>query len=122
MAVVNFLKQNLPDNNFIHNKSIGTECTNNHLFPDILFKCGHYNLIVEVDEFKHRGSAYACDEKRMYDIIANTGFPCIFIRYNPDNKLSDKNVLLQLVTKYLNLDIDETIWNDVGFKVDYLFY
>jgi len=122
--VVKFLKENLPDNEFIHNKSVSTDCTNGHLFPDILFDCAYYNLIVEVDEHKHRGANYQCDEKRMYDIIAKLGMPCIFIRYNPDNKKSDKNVLLEKVNEYLDLDIDdeEKVWDDYGFKVDYLFY
>lgn len=35
-------------------------------------------LIVEVDEHKHRGVDYKCDEQRMYDIIAKLGLPCIF--------------------------------------------
>jgi hypothetical protein len=60
----------------------------------------------------------------MYDIIAKLGMPCIFIRYNPDSKKSDKNVLLEKVNEYLDLDVDdeEKVWDDFGFKVDYLFY
>jgi hypothetical protein len=130
MDVVKFLKDNLPNTDFIHNKSVGTDCTDGHLFPDILFNCNWYNLIVEVDEFKHRGSAYECDKKRMYDIIAKTGLPCIFIRYNPDNKNSDKNVLLNKINKYLNLTLTststststDTKWDIHGFKAKYLFY
>lgn len=120
LEVVKFLKDNLPDNDFIHNKSVGSNCTDKHIFPDILFDCGNYNLIVEVDEHKHRGSSYSCDEARMYDIIAKTGLPCIFIRYNPDSKNSDKNILLDKVKKYLILN--NKIWDDFGFKVEYLFY
>jgi len=122
MAVVNFLKANLPNNEFIHNKSVGSECTGGHLFPDVLFDCGFYNLIIEIDEHKHRGASYSCDEKRMYDIIAKLGVPCIFIRYNPDDKNSDKNVLLELTKKYLELTETDMVWNDLGFKCDYLFY
>ncbi len=120
LGVVKFLKNKLPDQNFIHNKSVGSECTGTHLFPDILFECGTYNLIIEIDEFKHRGASYKCDEKRMYDIIAKCGIPCIFIRYNPDSKNSDKNILLDKINYYLN--IDKQIWNTFGFKVNYLFY
>ncbi len=94
--VVNFLKENLPDYNFVHNQSVGNHCTkgekeksNGHLFPDIRIDCGHYHLIIEVDEHKHRGANYKCDEARMYDIIAKLGLPTIFIRYNPDSKKSD---------------------------------
>ncbi len=122
MDVVRFLKSNLPNNDFIHNKSIGTSCGVGHLFPDILFDLQFYNLIVEIDEHKHRGANYACDKKRMYDIIAKLGLPCIFIRYNPDSKLSDKNVLLTKVNEYLNIQPDNNIFDDFGFKADYLFY
>ena len=56
----------------------------------------------------------------MRDIIAKLGMPCIFIRYNPDNKDSDKNVLLTKIKEYL--DLEEGVWDDHGFKCDYLFY
>ena len=126
MAVVRFLKDNLPDNEFVHNQSVSNACTGTHLFPDILFDCGWYYLIIEVDEFQHRGGDYSCDKKRMHDIIAKLGLPCIFIRYNPDSKKvgnkSNKNVLLSKVKEYLDLSEDTQIWDDFGFKVDYLFY
>lgn len=120
MEIVHFLQIELPNNKFIHNKSVGSECSGTHLFPDILFKCLHYNLIVEIDEHQHKGNNYKCEEKRMYDIIAKIGQPCIFIRYNPDNKKSNKKILLEKIKEYLNLN--KVIWNDFGFKVEYLFY
>jgi len=120
MEVVRFLRNSLPDTPFIHNKSVTTAFTGSHLFPDILFDCAWYNLIVEIDENQHRGASYECDKQRMYDIIAKTGLPCVFIRYNPDNKCSDKNILLNKVNEYLNLT--EQIWDDYGFKAEYLFY
>ena len=49
-----------------------------------------FHLIIEIDEHKHRGANYECDEKRMYDIVAKLGQPYVFIRYNPDNRHSDK--------------------------------
>ena len=81
--MVKFLREKLPDIEFIHNKSVGKDCTYGHLFPDIRFDCDHYQLIVEVDENKHRGADYSCDKQRMYDIIAKLGLPCVFIRYKP---------------------------------------
>ena len=122
MAVVKFLKENLPDNEFIHNKSVGTDCTGGHYFPDILFGCYWYYLIVEIDEFKHRGSGYECDTKRMYDIIAKLGLPCMFVRCNSDSKSSDKNILLSKTHEYLNLQENEKVWDDFGIKIEYLFY
>ena len=126
MAVVKFLKDNLPNHDFIHNRSVGNECNDKktHLYPDIRFDCIFYNLIVEIDEFQHRGASYSCDEKRMMDIIAKLGQPCIFIRYNPDSKDTDKNKLLEKVNEYLNIKIKDKsyCWNDYGFKVEYMFY
>jgi len=122
MDVVRFLKANLPNNEFIHNKSVGTTCGIGHLFPDILFDLQFHYLIVEIDERQHRGADYSCDKKRMYDIMAKLGLPCTFIRYNPDNKLSDKNVLLAKVNEYLNIQPDDNIWDRYGYKADYLFY
>ena len=58
----------------------------------------------------------------MYDIISKLGQPCIFIRYNPDNKKSDIDILLKTVNKYLELSDDDIVWNDYGFLVEYLFY
>lgn len=89
---------------------------------DIKFDCNHYYLIIEVDEYKHRGANYKCDKQRMYDIIAKLGLPCIFIRYNPDDKKSDKNILLDKVKKYLDIKETEQIWDDYGYYVEYLFY
>jgi hypothetical protein len=122
MAIVKFLKDNLPNNDFIHNKSAGSDCTGTHLFPDIRFDCNFYHLIIEVDEHKHRGAGYECDKKRMHDIIAKLGLPCIFIRYNPDNKNSDKNVLLNKISQYLELEEDRILWDDHGFMAEYLYY
>lgn len=132
MKVVQYLRDNLPNENFIHNKSVGSTCTGGHLFPDILFECSCYNIIVEIDEFKHRGASYACDEQRMYDIIAKLGMPCIFIRYNPDHKDSNMEDLLEVINEYLLFQYDEEFieenaiyeygWNKYGFDCHYMFY
>jgi hypothetical protein len=130
IQVVKYLREHLPDDYFSHNESIGSICTKNdrintngHIFPDIRYDCEFYQLIIEVDEHKHTGSGYECDNRRMYDIIAKLGMPCVFIRYNPDSKKSDLKELLNLTKKYLKLKIeDPQIWNEYGFKSDYLFY
>ena len=134
--VVNNLRRDLPDIEFIHNKSVGTECTlqdrdntNGHLYPDIRFELFGFDLIVEVDEHNHRGASYSCDERRMYEIIKQLGLPCVFIRYNPDNKKSDYNVLLEMVKDYLEKDVSEINFEEdisghknYGLKVKYLYY
>ncbi|AYV81299.1 MAG: hypothetical protein Harvfovirus26_7 [Harvfovirus sp.] len=126
---LNFLEENLQkelgERKLIHNKSVGSECTDSHLFPDITIDCGHYNLIIEIDEFEHKGGNYKYEEKRMYDIVAKLGMRCIFIRYNPDDSKSDLEILLKTVREYLDLDIENNVvqWGDYkDFVVYYLFY
>jgi hypothetical protein len=105
--VVAFLKSQLPDYNFIHNKSVGSECIETRLFPDIRYECSCYFVIVEVDEFRHKGASYQCEEKRMRDIVAQLRLPCVFIRYNPDSTDSSLEVLLDQVKYYLDIDNSE---------------
>lgn len=130
MLVVKKLREDLPNSEFIHNKSVGNECTlqdrentNGHLFPDIRFESVGFDLIVEVDENKHCGAAYSCDERRMYEIVKQLGLPCVFIRYNPDAKKSDYNVLLEIIKDYLEKDKSEIDFDEhSGLKIEYLFY
>lgn len=122
LDIVRYIRENILDHDFMHNISVGSECTGGHLFPDIRFDCNTYYLIVEVDEFQHRGAGYKCDKQRMYDIIAKLGMPCIFIRYNPDNKNSSKRILLDEIKNCLDIVIDDAQWDDYGLLVKYLFY
>ena len=60
----------------------------------------------------------------MYDIIAKTGVPCYFIRYNPDSKNPNKSVFLEIINNKLNINIDAitNVFNEYGFAVEYLYY
>jgi hypothetical protein len=59
----------------------------------------------------------------MYNIIAKLGLPCVFIRYNPDSPESNKDVLVDNIQNYLDLDIEQDDpWDSFGFKVEYMFY
>lgn len=129
---VEYLRKNI-DKDFIHNESIGSDCTKNdkkntngHIYPDIRFDCIWFQLIVEIDEHQHRGAGYKCDKRRMYDIIAKLGMPCIFIRYNPDNKESNLKTLENKINKYLkyeeNVGSNDIKINKYGYKCEYLFY
>lgn len=123
MKVVSFLKDDI-EQDFIHNKSVGKVCKGTHLYPDILFECKGFDLIVEVDEHKHRGSGYDCDVKRMGEITIELGLPCVFIRYNPDSSESDIDILLFTVRQYLSLEKDDIQFIDDfrGYKAEYLYY
>ena len=78
-------------------------------------------MIVEIDEHKHRGSHYQCDEQRMRDVVAKLGQPCVFIRYNPDSLDSDRDVLLDTVEEYLDLNENSinNIFDDYGLNCIY---
>lgn len=71
-----------------------------------------------------RGANYKCDMQRMYDAVAKLGMPCVFIRYNPDNTKSSKDVLLQTIRNTVNELANNGLaaFNDYGLKVLYLFY
>ena len=57
------------------------------------------------------------------EIVKELGVPCVFIRYNPDDKKSDYNCLLEMVKDYLEKDMDEIDFDGhSGLKVEYLFY
>jgi hypothetical protein len=53
--------------------------------PDFLFDCGTHLVELEVDQFEHRNHEEGCELARQYNIVATTGLPVHFIRYNPDS-------------------------------------
>ena len=122
--VLLYLQSNLKEYDIIYNETIGTECTDKNIYPDIRIDLNWYQLILEVDEFQHRGANYKCDMQRMYDAVAKLGMPCVFIRYNPDSTKSSKDVLLQTIRNTVNELVNNglTAFNDYGLKVLYLFY
>lgn len=52
--------------------------------PDFVIDGIAHAIVVECDEYQHRGASYACEERRMWDIAQALGRPTIFVRYNPD--------------------------------------
>ena len=45
-----------------------------------------YNLIIEVDEFKHEGYDNNCEIARLNNIYEDLGMmPLVMIRFNPDS-------------------------------------
>ncbi len=126
MIVVSYLRKNI-EKSFTHNRSVGMQWTATHLFPDIMFDCKTYKLIVEVDEHQHRSRSYKNDNQRMADIVAKVFQPCVFIRYNPDGPeptgdMSKLSQLRKMVNRYL---YDPIPWDiaDVSCSIiEYMFY
>jgi len=121
----NEIKKLLEKNNytFIQDKSIALDKTVCKSYrPDFLFDCTFHYVIIEVDEFKHRGTANTCDYNRMEAIQKILGLPVTFIRYNPDSKefskLERESKLLEKLDFYLNLKIQKL--DDLN--IHYLFY
>ena len=133
--IINKIRIDYSNNSFIHDKSVGNDCTKNdkehsngHCRPDLRFDgLLAYDLIIEVDENRHKWG-YPCEIQRMFNIISNIGRPCIFIRYNPNHKESNYNKLKKTIDKYIKLsnNIENIKFNDIennmGLKTKYLFY
>lgn len=80
--IYNLLKEKFGEP-YSYDKCIDTQCGKER--PDIVFECASHFIIIEVDEFMHKKSNYACEKERIQNICFAFGMPCIFIRYNPDN-------------------------------------
>jgi hypothetical protein len=99
--------------------AINNEC--NKYRPDFLIDRNTFFLIIECDEDAHRQYDKDCEIIRMNNICYNLGLPCVFLRYNPDNKSFNKKekeqTLLERVKFYLEKEEIET-----SIEVEYLFY
>lgn len=60
--------------------------------PDFLIDCNTHFIILEVDESQHKGSKYNCENVRMQNLTYSLGLPVIFIRYNPDSYICEKEL------------------------------
>jgi hypothetical protein len=126
LKTLRFLRENFPDTEFIHNKSCGYECTDTktHRYPDIRVDRPEFSVIIEIDEFQHRGPNYICDEKRMREIVGNLGVSCYFIRYNPDSQegLETLPALVSRLATMLEISAEKVRFDDYGLCVEYMFY
>ena len=52
--------------------------------PDFRCDLFGWSLIVEVDEYQHKAYNKDAEIDRMQNITEGMGWPCLFIRYNPD--------------------------------------
>jgi len=66
----------------IHDKSVGSGQYMPR--PDFLFDALTHRVVVEVDEYQHKGYALECERIRMIKIAEVLKMPCVFVRYNPD--------------------------------------
>jgi hypothetical protein len=81
-----FLGARFPGLEYRHDKGIPDRfCKEVRSRTDFLFDCGTHLVELEVDQFEHRNYEESCELARQYNIVAATGLPVHFIRYNPDS-------------------------------------
>jgi hypothetical protein len=100
LMCVFYIRSFAPMYKFIHNKGVGKKIIEKNYRPDLRMNIGVFYLIVEIDENAHR--KYESDMQREYDIAAELQSKCVFIRYNPDHKESDLDVLIEWIKHYMN--------------------
>ncbi len=85
--VMKYLSDNLDWKIHSYDKIIDSKC--NKKRPDITFDAITHFVIVEIDENQHSSYTEECENTRMKEICQSFGTPCIFIRYNPDEYITD---------------------------------
>ena len=89
-AVVEFIKEKFKFN-WIADKIINGGCSRRR--PDLLLDLMTHVIIVEVDENQHVMYDCSCENKRIMELSQDVGHrPIVFIRFNPDEYVSDKNI------------------------------
>ena len=82
-AVVTYIRETYPNFDWIADKKIIDGCS--HRRPDLFLDMGSHIIIIEIDEYNHVFYNKSCEEKRIHQIVEDTGFRhVVFIRFNPD--------------------------------------
>jgi hypothetical protein len=91
-AVVDYIKTNFPNYNWIADKIINGGCSKRR--PDLLLDLLYQVIIIEIDENQHIDYECSCENKRIMELSRDLGHrPIIFIRFNPDDyDRGDENI------------------------------
>jgi hypothetical protein len=92
-SVVEFVKSQYPEYNWIADKRIQDGCSKRR--PDLMLDLGYHILVIEVDENQHTKYDCSCENKRLMEISQDVNHrPIIFIRFNPDGyvNIDNKNI------------------------------
>ena len=72
--------------------------------PDVYFDLPCHVVIVEIDENQHNRYDSLCECSRINEIVNSIGGrPVIVIRYNPDSKIKQTEILLEIIKSELNM-------------------
>jgi len=89
-AVVEYVLKLFPNMTWTADKRIENGCSKKR--PDLLLDLGYQIIIVEIDENQHTDYDCSCENKRLMELSQDVGHrPIIFIRFNPDDYINDKN-------------------------------
>jgi hypothetical protein len=106
--VVDRIKQEFPDFDWVHDKKINGGCSNRR--PDLLLDLLTHVIIVEIDENAHTDYDTICENKRLMELSQDLGFrPIIFIRFNPDEYCNDDGILIKSCWRINNLGIMQLV-------------
>ena len=87
-AVAEHIIAVFPNLLWILDKRIAGGCSRRR--PDILLDLDHQVVIVEIDENQHKDYDSSCETKRMMELSLDLDCkPVVFIRFNPDDYLSN---------------------------------
>ena len=97
------LKNWLDNNNFdiIYNKRCKIN-NNKYMFPDFVIDCNAFYIIIECDELRHKSYIYNEERNRENNICIAFNLPCVFIRFNHDNKKFNESVKLIILKSYID--------------------
>jgi hypothetical protein len=89
-TVVDHVKRKFPDFTWICDRIVNDGCSRRR--PDLLLDLGYQVLVVEIDENQHNKYDCTCENKRLMEISRDIGHrPLVFIRFNPDGYINNKN-------------------------------
>jgi hypothetical protein len=91
-SVVEYVKKQFPELNWIADKIISGGCSKKR--PDLILDLLYQVVIIEVDENQHTDYDCSCQNKRTMQLSQDLAHrPIIFIRFNPDDYKKDgKNI------------------------------
>jgi hypothetical protein len=82
IVTIEVLRARFPEYTWIHDRQVLDGCS--RLRPDLYVHFGSHVVVLEVDENRHQGPTYQCEEKRMCAILQDFKCPTVFLRFNPD--------------------------------------
>jgi hypothetical protein len=91
-AVVEHIKNKYPELSWREDEKVQDGCSKRR--PDLLLDLGYQIVIIEIDENQHIDYDCSCENKRMMELSKDLGHrPIIFIRFNPDDYVSEENTV-----------------------------